>query len=319
MNTGTGLRGYAHPAYAAALAEFGRPRELTRSGGWILERSIPGTPARDAMGCYPLFACPNWSLLRDDLEAIGKDLVSLIVVTDPFGDYEKETLSQAFSDLVVPFKEHFIVNLGGDLGGFVHSHHQRNAVKALRQVTVEHVVHPLDFLDDWIRLYARLIERHGFTGIARFSEESFAQQFAVPGLELFRAVHDGRSVGMTLWYTDGDHGYYHLAAYDETGYELRASFALFWRALEHFTASGLRQVGLGAGAGLDSDSSDGLTRFKQGWSNATRATFLCGRIFDETDYRRLSKVAGTTGVDYFPAYRKGEFSQALGDERKTAS
>ena len=264
------------------------------------------------MGCYPLFACPHWSLLGDDLEALGEELVSFIVVTDPFGDYDKQTLSQAFGDLVIPFKEHFIVNLGDDLESFIHSHHQRNARKALQQITVERAVRPLDFLDDWKRLYAGLIDRHGFTGIARFSEDSFAKQFAVPGLELFRAVHDGRSVGMTLWFVDHDHGYYHLAAYDETGYELRASFALFWRALEYFTTNGLRRIGLGAGAGLDPSGSDGLTRFKQGWSNATHGTFLCGRIFDQAEYQRLSKVAGMTGVDYFPAYRKGEFSQALG-------
>jgi hypothetical protein len=43
-------RGYAHPDYAAALSEFGRLRPLIQSEGWILERKIPGTEARDAMG-----------------------------------------------------------------------------------------------------------------------------------------------------------------------------------------------------------------------------------------------------------------------------
>jgi hypothetical protein len=307
VKTEATARGYAHPAYAAALSEFGHPRELIKSGGWILKRPVPGTSAWDAMGCYPLFACPNWSLLRDDLEAIG-DLVSLVVVTDPFGDYTEETLQRSFTDLVVPFKEHFIVDLQHHPETFVHSHHQRNARNALREITVERAAQPSDFLDDWNRLYARLIERHGFKGMARFSAESFARQFKVPGIELFRAVHDGRSIGITLWYIDGEHGYYHLAAYDETGYELRASFALFWRALEHFKAVGLRWLGLGAGAGIDNDTLDGLTRFKRGWSNANRPTFLCGRIFDRAEYRRLSEVAGMTAGSYFPAYRKGEFS-----------
>jgi hypothetical protein len=308
VKTETAAFGYAHPAYAAALAEFGRPRELVKSGGWILERPVPGTSVRDAMGCYPLFVCPNWTLLRDDLEAIGEDLVSLIVVTDPFGDYTEEMLQRTFPDLAVPFKEHFIIDLQDNPETFVHSHHRRNARNALREVTVERVAHPSDFLDDWNRLYARLIERHEFKGIARFSAESFAGQFKVPGTELFRAVHGGRSVGMTVWYADREQGYYHLAAYDETGYELRASFALFWRALEYFTAIGVRRLGLGAGAGIDVDGLDGLTRFKRGWSNATRTTFLCGRIFDPIEYRRLSEGAGDTGRDYFPAYRKGEFS-----------
>ncbi|HEX7517109.1 MAG TPA: GNAT family N-acetyltransferase [Chthoniobacterales bacterium] len=299
--------GYAHPAYAAALAEFGRPRALIKSGSWILERPIPGASARDAMGCYPLFACPEWSLLGDDLEAIGQDLVSLIVVTDPFGNYTEAMLRRTFNDLVVPFKEHFIVDLQHDLESFVHSHHQRNARKALRELTVERAAHPAEFLDEWNSLYANLIERHEFKGIARFSRESFARQLDVPGLELFRAIHRGKSVGITLWYVNEKQGYYHLAAYDETGYALRASFALFWRAFEYFAAIGLRQLGLGAGSGMDGDGSDGLIRFKRGWSNATRTTFLCGKILNQPEYQRLSETTGMAAVNYFPAYRKGEF------------
>ncbi len=46
--------GYLSSAYAESLAEFGRPRELAKCGGWILERKIPGTDLHDAMGCYPL-------------------------------------------------------------------------------------------------------------------------------------------------------------------------------------------------------------------------------------------------------------------------
>lgn len=307
MKTETELAlGYAHPAYAAALAEFGRPRQLTKSGGWILERSIPGTSARDAMGCYPLFACPDWSLLRDDLDAIGQDLISLIVVTDPFGDYTKETLRRTFPDLAVPFKEHFIVDLKHDLEGFVHSHHQRNARKALQEITIERATRPSDFLDDWNSLYANLIERHELKGIARFSRESFTRQLDVPGLELFRAVHRGKSVGITLWYANKEEGYYHLAAYDETGYALRASFALFWRALEYFARIGLRRLGLGAGAGIDGDGSEGLTRFKRGWSNATRTTFLCGKIFNRAEYQRLLENKDLRASNYFPAYRTGE-------------
>ena len=37
-----GHSGYLHPNYAQSLAEFGKPRELTNCGGWILEREIPG-------------------------------------------------------------------------------------------------------------------------------------------------------------------------------------------------------------------------------------------------------------------------------------
>src|SRR5229473_8652620 len=98
------VTGYAHPGYAASLSEFGTPRLLPRSGGWILERRIPGCQERDAMGCYPLFACQHWSQLHADLDEIGSELVSVTLVTDPFGGYQEGLLRQCFPDQVVPFK-----------------------------------------------------------------------------------------------------------------------------------------------------------------------------------------------------------------------
>ena len=103
------VTGYLHPDYAQSLAEFGTPRLLSRCSGWILERQIPEFPYHDAMGCYPLFTCQDWSLLYADLESIGDDLISLALVTDPFGDYDSAYLRTA-SDLVIPFKEHYIVD-----------------------------------------------------------------------------------------------------------------------------------------------------------------------------------------------------------------
>src|SRR5215510_12316622 len=113
------MNGYAHADYAAALAEFGSPRLLPGCGGWILERPIPRTPYRDAMGCYPLFACPDWPRLRDDLETLGDDLVSLAVVADPFGEHDPAYLRTCFPDVVVPFKEHLVVDLARSPGTFV--------------------------------------------------------------------------------------------------------------------------------------------------------------------------------------------------------
>jgi hypothetical protein len=60
----TGMSGYLHPDYTLSLAEFGSPQELSQSKGWILRRQITGFPYQDAMGCYPLFTCENWSRLH---------------------------------------------------------------------------------------------------------------------------------------------------------------------------------------------------------------------------------------------------------------
>ncbi len=51
MPMSIGPKGYAHANYAVALREFGRPRELPASGGWLLERKIPNTEYSDLMGC----------------------------------------------------------------------------------------------------------------------------------------------------------------------------------------------------------------------------------------------------------------------------
>ena len=121
-----------HPAYAESLSEIGAPRLLPRSGGWILERQIPDSQHRDAMGCYPLFACEDWSQVSDDLESIGNDLVSVAVVTDPFGAYDEDCLRKSFPDVTIPFKDHFVVDLNREPHTFVHSHHRRNTAKANR-------------------------------------------------------------------------------------------------------------------------------------------------------------------------------------------
>lgn len=303
------MNGYSHCDYAAALAEFGNPRALPRSEGWILERPILDTPYRDAMGCYPLFACRDWSQLDLDLDELRSELVTLTIVADPFGNHDPAQLGKCFPTLVTPFKEHLVTELSRSPESFVATQHRRKAQKALERLDIERVEDATSFADRWIELYANLVQRHGIRGLTVFSPESFRAQLAVPGISLFRAISENETVGMTLWYTDREVAYYHLGAYSDVGYELEASFALFWRVLEYFSSHGLQWLDLGAGAGLSAkDGSDGLTRFKRGWATGTRTAYLCGRIFDHTKYEQVMKDRDTRVSDYFPPYRKGEFA-----------
>ncbi len=301
------MTGYMHESYAYSLADFGTPRELPHSKGWVLVRPIAGFAHYDAMGCYPLFACQDWSKLSLDLQNLSEDLVALSVVTDPFGQYDAPDLRQSFVDVVKPFKQHFAIDLHRPVKSYVNKHHLRNARKARQMLTVERCEQPALFLDDWTALYDTLIERHDITGITKFSRASFEKQLKVPGLVALRAVYAGATVGMLLWFVQGEVGYYHLGAYSPVGYELRASFALFWFAIEYFAASGLRWLNIGAGAGVGNDERDGLTRFKKGWSTGTRTAYFCGKIFDHARYREIVNAKGVAGTDYFPAYRLGEF------------
>lgn len=300
--------GYSHPAYAASLAEWGQPQALAGSGGWILARPIPQSSYEDAMGCYPLFACADWSQLRNDLENIEPGLVCLSLVTDPFGDYDVDYLRQCFPDLAIPFKQHFVIDLSRAHDTFVHPHHRRNARKALSEMQVNECTTDTDLAQEWTSLYSNLIARHQISGIAAFSKESFVKQLRVPGLTAFRAVRDELTLGMVLWYVQENRAYYHLAAYSAAGYERRASFALFDHSIEYFAKHGVEWLSLGAGAGSSATTESGLNRFKQGWSTGTRTAYFCGRVFDPDKYQELVRIRNPGTTSYFPAYRVGEFS-----------
>lgn len=301
------VTGYLHPDYAESLSEFGTPLLLPRSGGWLLKRSIDGVQA-DAMGTYPLFACSDWKPLKDDLNQLGESVVSAVVVTDPMGEYDEPFLRDCFNDLVVPFKSHFGNDLSRPLEETMPKHHARNVSSGLKQVTVERCEDAISHLEEWVKLYSALIKRHQITGIRTFSRNSFMRQLKTPGMVCFRAIRDRQTVGMILWYVQNGVAYYHLGAYTDEGYELRASFALFCKALEYFAEAGLKYANLGAGAGLGSDADDGLSRFKRGWSTCVRTAYICGRILDRQAYDRLVRARGVGATNYFPAYRNGEFS-----------
>jgi len=258
------------------------------------------------MGCYPLFACDDWSTLDQDLDELGNELVSVALVADPFGNHNSELLRKCFPDRVIPFKEHFVTDLSQPPDSFVDPQHRRKARRALERLNVEYCDDALQFVDEWNNLYANLIRRHSIRGLSAFSASSFKAQLAVPGISTFRATHDGETVGMTLWYADRGVAYYHLGAYSDLGYELEASFALFWHVLEHFANNGLKWLNLGAGAGL-ANQTDGLTRFKRGWATGTRPAYFCGRICNRMKYDEAMSARNVELSDYFPGYRKGEF------------
>lgn len=298
------MQGYGHAAYAASLSEFGQPRHLQRSNGWLLERAIRGFGSRDAMGCYPLFVCSDWSGLGADLEEIGKDLISLSLVTDPFGEYDEAYLDKCFPDMMRPFKRHFVVDLGRRPETFVHSHHQRNTRRAHNEVKVERCANPIDALDRWVALYDELIERHKIVGVAAFSRAAFVKQLAVPGIVAFQAVEREKTVGMVLWYEQRDRAYYHLGAYSARGYQVNASFALIDYSIRYFGEREREWLSLGGGTGLDSVAESGLMRFKRGWSTGVRTAYFCGRIFDHRKYEELVNNRGVLRTEYFPAYRE---------------
>ena len=300
---GRGDAGYRHASYAEAFSEFGTPLFLPRCRGWILRRQIPDAGRADAISCYPLFVCDRWSAVADDVNLLAGDLVSLTIVTDPFAGVGADDLRRSF-DVVLPFKEHVVVDLTKPLG---HSrHHRKYADRALRAFTIERCERPLDFLGEWVALFDFLARDRGIRGMRAFSPRSFARQLTVPGVVMFRAFRDGVTAGLHVWYEQGDVGYSHLAVTSPEGRELMASYALYAAAFEWF-APRARWLSLGAAAGTGGRPDDGLSFFKRGWSTDRRPVYICGRVLDAQAYAALTSGAGSEGAPYFPAYRRGEF------------
>jgi hypothetical protein len=287
--------------------EFGSPLGLERSGGWLLERRIPASDDSDAMGCYPLFTCAHWAGLKADLDELAGRLVSVVMVVDPFAPVQKDCLTSWF-DVVVPFKDHFVVDMSRPAGRHGSAHHRYRARKALKELRVELVPQRGALLDDWLALYGVLVRRHGLTGIRAFSRSSFALQFEIPSMVCFRALHGETTVGAQLWFVESGVAFSHLVACNEDGYRLGAAYALHLTALQTFAgdyAGKVRWADLGAAAGTSVASAGGLARFKRGWASGTRPAYLCGRILQRERYEELA--SRTTATSYFPAYRAGEF------------
>ena len=299
------MDGYGHPGYAASLAEFGTVRRLSGCGGWILKRQIPEFPYSDAMGCYPLFTCEDWSQIKGDLENLQDEVVALSLVTDPFGMYSVSSLEGCF-DRVLRFKEHFVVDLSRPAESIVSKHHHYYARRTGRHVGVECCAEPAQFTDEWVRLYSHLIQRHRLKGIKSFSRQAFARQLLVPGIVMFRASAHNEVVGAHLWYQQGEVAYSHLAAMSPRGYELMASYALYWYALDYFSGR-VGWLDLGSAAGVSCNGRAGLDNFKKGWSTGTRTAYFCGRILNPGQYEEITGAKGISTTDYFPAYRRGEF------------
>lgn len=307
MSVEGGGTGYGSAQYAASLIHLGEALPLPASGAYLVRRPIGDGPHWDASAPYPLLSPARPERLADDLRALdcaAEGPVSVTAVIDPLAGATQEQLRAAFPHHLRPFKRHYLVELDRPLEEFVSSHHLRYLRRGLANVEVTEVPCSGDSLERWIELYARLVERHGITGAAAFSRESFEALAAAPGLVAFAARMEGRVVGMQLWLQEGERAWYHLAATDDEGYQARASHALMGSALRAMAERGARVALLGGSAGAGpAGEEDGLARFKSGWANRTETAYIGGRVCDAERYRALSSGRDDAG-DWFPLYRR---------------
>lgn len=301
------MKGYCDPKYAGSFADHGNIRYLPNCRGYVIERRINKTTLLDISGCYPIFCCKKWDKLSDDINTLENDeLICMYLVTDVFGRYDMDLLKSTFNTTIIPFKDHYLIDLEKPMEKFIKKHHRDRAKKALTKAHVERVLDPLNDLDEWWDLYKCLIKRHVISGLRSFNKKGLMKQLEINGIHVFKANVGEETIGINIWYQMEDHAYTHLSAYNDIGYKLSVSYALRWFAIDYFQNSGLSCLDIGGGAGLKNDD-HGLIQFKEGWSTHKRPVFFCGHIFNQESYILLCKDIKEKNNIFFPLYRLREF------------
>ena len=295
-----------HPMYAESFWSSAHRDDCPDAGDGFWNDRFRGHPTGTQWDVIPYFPARIGGELYADLEQIGEGLVSLALVTDPFGEYDVAYLQRCFRDVVIPFKEHYVADLSLPLQDIAGRRHRKNGRRALKEIEVDAWAKPIEFLKTWVTLYRCLIEKHDVSGISAFSRDSFAKQLSIPGAEVLTASYHGATVGAQIYLMQADVVHCHLGAADQAGYDAGAIYALDYYSIEYF-AGKARWLNLGGGAGINSNGADGLSLYKKGWTNETRTAYFCGRILNPKKYAEIVSSRGLADGDYFPAYRKGEF------------
>ncbi len=270
---------------------------LQEWGAYFRLRDIEGSERRDAIMLAPRLPFLDNAPYGDFAgKARELGLVSLTFVTDPLYMPEIPTLEASF-DTVKPFKTHYIhdYRLTPDYS----DNHLRNIRYAQKRCAVRDVA-LARHLQEWLALWEDLTRRHQITGWGAFSSGHFTALAEVAGIVCHGAYDSGGScVAMSLWAETDYSAVAHLSVCSAEGYRLKANYAVYAYALEHFKNK--KFLDFGSNVGLYDDPEDGLSYFKAGFSNIKKSSYLCGMICDETEYARLS-ASFLPGL-FFPAYR----------------
>lgn len=293
--------GYLSRSYADAFKNIGRVEPFGMTGGHVLLRSIPSSDRKDISGPYPIFTCTNWSAVEEALNEPLENAVTLTLVTDPFCPLSEVEISQLF-DFHRPFHDHWLIDLGSPIAPS--PHHRRNLRQAGR-FRIESGPADPTFATSFVKLYGHLAEKKKISDLRAFSSESLAAQLAVPGAWLVTSWDQEELLGADLYYLEGRIVRAHLSAYAPKGYANSISYPMMLAAIEQFRIFA-DIIDLGGAPAVEGNSKcGGVGHFKRGWTQLTRPSYLCGKVFDREAYKALSKGRH---MRWFPAYREGEYS-----------
>jgi hypothetical protein len=236
------MTGYLHRLYAKSLSEFGTPVELPQCGGRLLERAIPNSDLKDAIGCYPLFCCTDWTKVPADIQQVKHRYVTISVVPDPFAPITAADLSQYFQ-LVKPFKKHFIIDASNSSDQHITRHHQYYARRALKQMRVRLVDDPKTCLDEWGMPLPNSDRASPPSRHQGLSKTAFAGQFELTGTGCFSRAKTENCRNASVVYSIR-RCLSHLGASDQEGALLGAAYALHWSAINEFQTASRRRGSL---------------------------------------------------------------------------
>lgn len=292
------LNGYGSETYAQTLTHIGTPIWCAESQMFALRRPIPHSELEDLMGLYPMIRPLNWNALMADLAKLSDEFVSFVGVSDPmrctdWHEIERENLR------CTAYKQHYVADLSTYLSEPQSSTTVRN-VEFARQACQVREVDPTAGVHAFHELYQSLKSKTGTLGSADFSLGQLCKQSEIPGTRLFVALNESAAIGAIWVFVEGETAYFHLAAYNQAGYDARAGYALMHHAYQSLVSDGIRYAHLGGVPGEFGDEQNPLAEFKRRWSTETRTAFLIQVILKPEIYAQLSEGATTP---FFPAYR----------------
>ncbi|MBY0406131.1 MAG: hypothetical protein K2Q01_00430 [Rickettsiales bacterium] len=223
----------------------------------------------------------------------------MVLVLDDFHRPEIAEMQRHF-DFIRPFKTHYVYRKAKGMVAYV-SHHRRALRRALKEVRVG-ILDVRQHTHAWQSLYDDLTRKLELSGLHAFPIAHIEEIAGIEGVTAIGAWHEDALVSAHIWVSDGTYAHSHLVASNQKGYDTQAAYAVNDFAIRHFSRETL--LNFGGGAGLNEQDTDGLARFKRGFSNDTAQSHLCGVVLDKERYAALcmaKEISPETA--YFPAYR----------------
>lgn len=261
----------------------------------MIVRPIPLSGYQDAISIYPFDLDAHQHSLEVAERHAG--IVSSIGISDPLGMPLTDRPSTE------AYKHHHICDLKKYSEHTLPENHRRNIKKCFKtgHIAMNMLPNVIGTAAACHQVYQNLVRRHEIPDawFTNYSQEQFEHLLEAPGAILFQYFgKDNALEGISLFYFNGANVYYHLSAQSEVAYENASMFGMMHTALRFFKKLGANRVVLGS---VPEGGSDGLERFKAGFSHNWKHNYITRIIHDQEAYEILSKGKESTG--FFPQYR----------------